>query len=85
MKELEIANKERVEFLITKSTYAYTSGSTTYSNVDEYDGASNSQTMVLLLDRLANKEIIVELDQTSDDGNNVRTTTGTKTYTQVEE
>jgi len=83
--ELEIKNKERVEFMVSKLIYSYSSGSTTFSTTDLYEGTSNNQTMLLLLDRLANKEMIVLLDEVTDNGDVIKTTSGTKTYTQLDE
>jgi hypothetical protein len=82
-KELEVKDEERVEFLVTKQTRTYNMDGDTYTYFNEYDGKSNSSVMILLLDKLANKEMVTLLDYTyRDEDGYIYTEEGTKTYTQ---
>ena len=81
-KELEVKDKERVEFVILKETLngTYTGGGS-FSSFDDYEGKSNSNVMILLLDRLANKELVTLFDyEWRDDDGHLFATEGTKTY-----
>lgn len=81
--ELEVKDSERVEFLVKKQTRTYTYGGSTYTYFDEYEGGSNSEVMILLLDKLANKEMVTLFDLTyRDEDGYIYTQEGTKTYTQ---
>ncbi len=73
-KDEDIKNKERVIFQTTK----YTDDD---GDVTTYDGSTNSQVEVIDLKRLANKEIIIEIDYKRTSGS-VYSITGTKTFTQ---
>ena len=77
-KDLDVKNKERVEFLIEK-----------YKNVDadgdtyeyEVSGASNNYVNIILLDKLANDEMVTMFDYIASWGGDTFSRTGTKTYT----
>ena len=74
-----LKNKQTVLLSITKYTHNDGDGNTSYSN---YEGKTNFSDF-LVLDRLANDELIVIYDtKDSDDDGSVSTTSGTKTYTQ---
>jgi len=77
-KELDVKDKERVEFMITKKTEINYNGDT---EVVTYTGKSNSMTNTILLDRLASKEMITLFDS-SKTSNYSDSQSGTKTYIQ---
>jgi len=79
--ELEVKNKERVEFLALKSTRTYTSDGSTNTYFDEYDGKSNSNVFILLLDKLAKDQLITLFDyETRDEDGDFYSVEGSKTY-----
>ncbi len=78
--ELDVKNKERVEFLVESYTIDYADPDTE-NYTEEYAGRSNNSVSILTLDRLANKELIALLDYTEADDNSTFQETGTKTYT----
>ena len=60
-KELDVKNKERVEFLVEGYTYDYADPDwDTYT--ESYAGKSNAFVYILVLDRLANKKIVALFD-----------------------
>ena len=77
-KELDVKDKERVEFMTTRYKKVYYHGS---SYEYEYEGKSNSEVMIMLLDRLANKEISMLYDEIWSAGGNSETFSGTRDYT----
>jgi len=77
-KELDVKDKERVEFMITKETDVSYNGDT---EVTTYSGRTNYMTSTLLLDRLASKEMITLFDN-SETSDYSYSQSGTKTYIQ---
>jgi hypothetical protein len=77
-KELEIKDKERVEFLVTKLKEVNPDGETSET---DYSGRSNSYDQMFLLDKLANKEMVALFDYTVSEGSDSYQETGTTTYT----
>ncbi len=77
-KDLDVKNKERVEFLVEKYKKVDPNGDTFEY---EMSGASNAFVNILLLDRLANKEIITQFDYTQTLGGDSYSKSGTMTYT----
>ena len=80
---LDVKNKERVEFITLKETWSFSfEGSSLSENgYTEYDGASNSNIQILLLDRLANNELIILFDyEERDDDGDFYQKKGTMTY-----
>ncbi len=83
-KEIDVKNKERVAFQIEKETTSYPSSEGTVSTTNTYTGGSNQYVELLLLDKLANDELISKFDCTynyGDDPDDVQTKSGTATYT----
>lgn len=78
-KELEVKNKERVEFMVTKQTVISYDGETTVYN---YSGKTNDATYTLLLDKLAKSEMIILFDESDIYGDYSYSQSGTKTYIQ---
>ncbi len=83
-KELDVKDKERIEFLVTKETLTYHDyDGSTYTYFNEFEGRSNSSVMILLLDRLTNKEMVSLYDYTYRDLDGyIYSESGTKTYKQ---
>lgn len=77
-KDLDVKNKERVEFLIEKYKKVKANGDT-YEY--EMSGASNTFVNIFLLDRLANKELVTLFDYIQTAGGDSYSMSGTKTYT----
>ena len=78
-KELEVKNKERVEFMATKETTVNYDGDT---EIETYSGRTNYATETLLLDKLAKKEMIILYDASDTSDGDTDSKSGTKTYTQ---
>lgn len=76
-KELDVKNKERVEFLMTDYKEVDPDGDTYEC---EYSGKSNPNVMIMLLDRLANKEITMLYDEEYSVGGDGNTKSGTMDY-----
>lgn len=78
-KELELKNKEAVVFQITKVTRV----SPNHTHFDEYSGTTNSQTSIIQLDELSNKQITINLNYTyTDEDGFVYSISGNQTYVQ---
>jgi len=75
---LDVKDKERVEFLIEKEKMIYPWGDT-YET--DYSGKSNSYVQILLLDKLANKEIVTLYDSERSEGSDSEVKSGSSTYT----
>jgi hypothetical protein len=67
---------------LANTTYHDYDGST-YTYFNEFEGRSNSSVMILLLDRLTNKEMVSLYDYTYRDfDGSIYSESGTKTYKQ---
>jgi len=77
-KDLDVKNKERVEFLVEKYKRVKPNGDTFEY---EISGASNAFVNIILLDRLANKEIVTMFDYIYTLGGDSSSKSGTMTYT----
>ncbi len=77
-KDLDVKNKERVIFQISRID-VNDHGDVSY---EIYDGATNSVVNIIDLSQLSNKQITVKLDYTKTDEDGLKTsTTGTETFT----
>lgn len=83
--ELDVKNKERVEFLVQSTTYSSSTGGDSYSSTQTYSGKSNVYNHLLLLDKLAKKELVTLFDFEYSDGEDTESVSGTKTYTKSDE
>jgi len=77
-KDLDVKNKERVEFLVEKYKKVDPDGDTFEY---EMSGASNTFVNIILLDRLTNKEIVTMFDYIQSFGGDSFSKSGTMTYT----
>ncbi|MBN2890370.1 MAG: hypothetical protein JXL97_00755 [Bacteroidales bacterium] len=78
--ELDVKNKERVVFEITKITHTSDNDNNWF---DSYSGATNSRVDVFLLDQLSNKQITVLFDYTAtDDDGLVYSISGSAVFSQ---
>ena len=78
---LEIKNKERVEFTYTKQTIIYTDGTTDIYN---YSGKSWTGDNMLLLDKLASDEMVAIIDTKYVHDTYTSETTGSQTFLKAE-
>lgn len=78
VKDLDIKNKERVVFQISRVDIN-DDGDVSY---DIYDGTSNTYTDIIDLEQLSNKQITITLDYTKTDENGLKSSTsGTEVFT----
>jgi len=77
-KNLDIKNAERVCFQATKETTSFDSD----TEIHKYEGTSNNNVSLILLDELKNKEFIQKIDyEYTNDSGDLTVYSGTKTYT----
>lgn len=86
-KDMEVKDNERVAFQINvdedKYIYNYSGDISTYTYTDTYEGIANSYIEIFAIAGLANKEMIITLDQKeSDEENNYYEVKGTVTFIQ---
>ncbi len=89
-KELGVKNKERVQFIMEKSTITFNFGEGNVNVIENTFEGEFSQAFLFgpfennigtgLLDRLSNKELVFNLDNTTAMGEDYIKITGTKTY-----